>query len=319
MPRTWSCVDALMTKYRRDESPRLPAGAVPLLGSHVAPEPGHAGGRAAGRGPGDLGPHKHTASPKPHQHPPAAPWNLGASRESLRAAAGRSPGRRVGSAPPARRGRRERRSPPLGDVPWQVPGGRRAAGGGRLPGIWAGVGGRPCVAENLVSPPFGPGSSSSRRGARARRCLRAPRLCSRPPRTQPAPANASPSSSSSSSAHHRHYGRLRLLLLLAPPPLLALSFGCYQPIAPRSPGCCSLSVCLSLSLKFPISSRSGQREENTQFCLPFQVRSHTLVPTGTLAFPFTFASRAWLISPHSLSDGPWKPKRLRSPPPPQHV
>ena len=79
------------------------------------------------------------------------------------------------------------------------------------------------------------------------------------------------------------------------------------------------SVCLSVSLKFPISSRSRQREENTQFCLPFQVRSHTLVPTGTLASPFTFASRAWLISPHSLSDAPWKPKRLRSPPPPQHV
>ena len=133
MPRTWSCVDALMTKYRRDESPRLPAGAVPLLGSHVAPEPGHVGGRAAGRGPGDLGPHRHTASPTPHQHPPAAPWNLGASRESLRAAAGRSPGRRVGSAPPARRGRGGRCSglPRALAAAWgcALAGARRAVGG----------------------------------------------------------------------------------------------------------------------------------------------------------------------------------------------
>ena len=66
------------------------------------------------------------------------------------------------------------------------------------------------------------------------------------------------------------YGRLRLLLLLAPPPpRLALS--CFhQPIAPGSPGCCS--QCLSqVSCLFKIRAKGGKH----QFCLPFQVRSHT--------------------------------------------
>lgn len=66
-----------------------------------------AGGRARPRGsrasPDTRGPWRRTNT---RRHPPT--WNLGASREPRRAAAGRSAGRRVGSATPARRGRGER-------------------------------------------------------------------------------------------------------------------------------------------------------------------------------------------------------------------
>lgn len=98
-----------MAKSRREESPRPTAGARPLLDRHVAPEPGHVVGRAAGRGPGDLGPAQTHGDPDAVPIPAGSPpWNLGASREPRRAAAGRSVGRRVDSAPPARRGRGER-------------------------------------------------------------------------------------------------------------------------------------------------------------------------------------------------------------------
>lgn len=98
-----------MAKSRREEPPRPPAGARPLLDRRVAPEPGHVVGRAAGRGRGDLGPVQTHGDPDAVPIPAGIrPRNLGASREPRRAAAGRSAGRRVGSATPARRGRGER-------------------------------------------------------------------------------------------------------------------------------------------------------------------------------------------------------------------
>lgn len=130
-----------MTKSRliRVPSPSSGSGtSLPLLSSHVAPEPGDVGGRAAGRGPRDLRPHIHTAFPTPHQHPPAAfppphARNLGGSGEHRRAAAGSSPGRRVGSAPPAGRGRGEQRSGRTGELAaargCAAAGARRGAGG----------------------------------------------------------------------------------------------------------------------------------------------------------------------------------------------
>lgn len=191
--------------------------------------------------------------------------------------------------------------PPPGAVPPQVP------GGGRAVTLDPGGGGGPCVPGNLISPPPGPGSSSSRRGARARHSLRAPRLGSRPPPTPPAPANASPPP-------------------LPPPPPITATTDAFASIysshrgrrSPRSPPAStspslparsaaavarSLSLSLALSLALPQVSyllRSGQREENTRFCLLFQVRSHTSVPAGT-------PSHLPLPPVHALSPPPHSP------------
>lgn len=239
-----------------------------------------AGGRARTWGPRDA------------QTPRQSSRNLWASGEPRRAAAGSSPGRWEGSAPPARCRclvQRSRRT-----------GARAACKGCEAAGAlgaaaWArGAGGGPCTPWNLVSPPPGPGSSSfSRRGARARHSpRRAPRLRSCPP---PHPARQPARS-------YQRFPLLLFLLLRPSPPLRTpsppstlgaaataprapprLPPALRSPLAPRSAAAVRISGAL-FSLKFPICSRSGQREENTQFCLLFQVRSHTLVPTGTLSF-----------------------------------
>lgn len=263
-----------MTKSRliRVPSPSSGSGtSLPLLSSHVAPEPGDVGGRAAGRGPRDLRPHIHTAFPTPHQHPPAAspppprqePRGLGGApagcgREQSGAARGlRSSGgawargAALGAHGGAcrRPGLCRRRCP---------------AGGGRLPWIRAGVG----------VPAF-PGTSLAL----------LPGLAPPPPGVGLVPATA---------CAHRASARvpppprpllptlpLLLFLLLRPSPPLrtplppstprtvaaALRAPLRLPPAHRSPLArllqsralsLSHSRSLSLSLKFPISSDQGK-------------------------------------------------------------
>lgn len=306
-----------MTKSRliRVPSPSSGSGtSLPLLSSHVAPEPGDVGGRAAGRGPRDLRPHIHTAFPTPHQHPPAAsppprqePRGFGGApagcgREQSGAARGlRSSGgawargAALGAHGGAcrRPGLCRRRCP---------------AGGGRLPWIRAGVGVPAfpgtslALLPGLAPPPPGVGlvpATACAHRASARVPPHPARSCQR-----------FPSSSSSSSAHHRHYGRLCLHLLLAPwPPLSALPSGFHQPIAPRSLGCCSRALSLSLTRAL---SRSPSSFLSPQIRAKGRKHPILLAVSGKVAhvgpsrdpFPFAFASGACLVSPTTLSDAP---------------
>lgn len=307
-----------MAKSRREESPRPTAGARPLLDRHVAPEPGHVVGRAAGRGPGDLGP------AQTHGDPDAVPIPSGSTPLEPRGLQGAPEGCRGAQCWAARRLRSSSAAWARGAVLPAHPGASRRLGlcGGRCPAGGRGflLSGRGCGAgvpafpgnslallRGLAPPPLGVGlvpaaacahrASASVSPYPARSCQRFPLLLflllrPSPPLRTPSP----PSTPRAAAAAPR--------ALLLPPAHRSRLAGLLQ----------------SVSLSSFLSLQDQSKRRKTPVLLAISGKVAHADPNRDLCFPVYLWLPVHGSSPlPPLSDVPWKPKRFRSPPPPQHI